>query len=42
MIDLKGLGSALVVFGIVCGVVGWGVISLIIWLFSFIHVSFGG
>lgn len=27
---------------IICGVVGWGVIEFILWLFSFVHVSFGG
>lgn len=34
--------AAFLVLGIICGVVGWGVIELIIWLFSFVHVSFGG
>ena len=42
MISLKGLGSALVVFGLICAVAGWGFISLILWLLSFVHISFGG
>lgn len=30
-----------VIFGLVCAVVGWGVIELILWFFSFVHISFG-
>lgn len=30
-----------VIFGLVCAVVGWGAIELLLWLFSFVHVSFG-
>lgn len=34
--------GAIIIFGIVCAVAGWGIIELIIWLFSFVHISFGG
>ncbi|XKX17406.1 hypothetical protein MVUOKPPV_CDS0009 [Klebsiella phage phi1_175008] len=37
----EGLTSMLIVLGIVCGVVGWGVIELLCWLFSFVHIAFG-
>lgn len=33
---------AFVILGIICGIVGWGVIEVILWVFSFIHISFGG
>ena len=29
MLNLDGLGGAIVIFGIICAVVGWGVIELI-------------
>lgn len=35
-------GTAFIVLGLICGVVGWGVIEFILWVFSFIHISFGG
>lgn len=28
--------------GVVCGLVGWAMIELLLWLFSFVHISFGG
>jgi len=34
--------SMLLLLAIVLGVVGWSVIEFILWVFSFIHVSFGG
>jgi hypothetical protein len=36
-----GFGTALVVFGIICGLIGWGVIELLIWLFSFVTITIG-
>ena len=42
MLNLDGLGGAIIIFGIICSVVGWGVIEFILWLFSFVHISFGG
>ncbi|HHC4507736.1 Uncharacterised protein [Klebsiella pneumoniae] len=42
MLNLDGLGGAIIIFGIICAVVGWGVIEFILWLFSFVHISFGG
>ncbi|UVX30743.1 hypothetical protein S10a_00030 [Klebsiella phage VLCpiS10a] len=33
--------SLFVILAIICGVVGWGVIEFLLWLFSFVHVSFG-
>ncbi|OAT16809.1 hypothetical protein M977_04428 [Buttiauxella gaviniae ATCC 51604] len=40
MYDLPGTGTFLVL-AVICGVVGWGVIEFILWLFSFVHISFG-
>ncbi|QAS67012.1 hypothetical protein KOCBH_04567 [Klebsiella michiganensis] len=34
--------AVFLVLGIICGVAGWGVIEFILWLFSFVHISFGG
>lgn len=34
--------SFFIAAGIVCGLVGWGIIELLLWLFSFVHISFGG
>ena len=31
-----------IVFGVVCGLVSWAGIELLLWLFSFVHTSFGG
>ncbi len=42
MFSSHGYGAAIVIFAIVCAVVGWGVIEFALWLFSFIHVSFVG
>lgn len=42
MLNPDGYGAAIVILGIICAVVGWGVIEFIIWLFSFVHISFGG
>lgn len=30
-----------VIFGLLCAVVGWGVIETLRWLFSFVHITFG-
>jgi hypothetical protein len=30
-----------IVAALICGVVGWGVIETLRWLFSFIHISIG-
>ncbi len=35
------LGSYFIAAGIVCGIVGWGVIEFVLWLFSFVHVTIG-
>lgn len=42
MFSSHGYGAAIVIFAIVCAVAGWGVIEFIRWLFSFVHISFGG
>ncbi|QYW02881.1 hypothetical protein [Klebsiella phage ZCKP8] len=42
MFSSHGYGAAIVIFAIFCAVVGWGVIEFILWLFSFVHISFGG
>jgi uncharacterized membrane protein len=35
-------GGFFIAAGIICGLVGWCVIEFILWLFSFVHISFGG
>jgi hypothetical protein len=37
-----GWDSFFIAAAIFCGVVGWAVIELLLWLFSFVHISFGG
>ncbi len=41
MIDGNGFGAAIVIFGLVCAVIGWGTIEVLLWLLSFVHISFG-
>lgn len=36
------MGGVFIFLGVVCGLVGWAVIELLLWLFSFVHISFGG
>ncbi len=38
--NLPGAGSFLIL-GLICAVAGWGVIEFLLWLLSFVHVSFG-
>lgn len=38
--DLPGTGTFLFL-AVVCGVVGWGIIELILFVLSFVHISFG-
>lgn len=40
--DNASWGCVFVLLGAICGVVGWGVIEFILWIFSFVHISFGG
>lgn len=40
MYNLPGAG-AFIVLGCISAVVGWGVIELILWLLSFIHITIG-
>ena len=42
MFSSDDYGAAIVIFALICAVVGWGVIEFILWLFSFVHISFGG
>lgn len=42
MFSSEGYGAVIVIFGLICAVVGWGVIEFILWLFSFVHISFSG
>ena len=42
MFSNDGWGAALLVLAIICGVIGWAVIELLIWLFSFVHITIGG
>lgn len=32
---------AIIIFGVICAVAGWGVIEFILWIFSFVNISFG-
>jgi len=34
--------GSLLLLSVIIGTVGWGVIEFILWVFSFIHISFGG
>ncbi len=34
--------TAFIILGVACAFVGWAVIEFILWIFSFIHISFGG
>ena len=38
--NLLGSG-AFRILGLICAVVGWGVIEFLLWLLSFVHISFG-
>lgn len=42
MLSSGDFNTAIIVFALVCAVGGWCVIEFILWLFSFIHISFGG
>lgn len=42
MFSSDGYGAAIVIFGLICAVIGWVTIEFILWLLSFVHVSFGG
>lgn len=42
MFSSDSYGAAIIIFGIVCAVAGWAAIEFILWLFSFVHISFGG
>jgi len=33
--------TAFVILGVACAIAGWALIELVIWLFSFIHISIG-
>jgi len=37
--NYTGYGKTLIVLAIVCALLGWAVIELFIWLFSFITIS---
>lgn len=36
-----GFGKAFIFLGILCAIVGWGVIEFVRWLFSFVYVTLG-
>lgn len=38
---LPDMGKAIIILCVVCAVAGWGLISLLLWLFSFVHISVG-
>ena len=37
----NNLNGAIFLLCIISAIVGWGVIECVLWLFSFVHVSFG-
>ena len=37
-----GWGTMIVVFALSCAVAGWAIIEFILWILSFIHITFGG
>lgn len=41
MFSSRGYGAVIVIFAVFCAVIGWATIEFILWLFSFVHVSFG-
>lgn len=41
MFSANDYTGAFIFLGILCGLIGWASIEFILWLFSFIHVSFG-
>lgn len=42
MINSNSFNAMIIIFAIVCAVSGWAVIEFILWMFSFVHISFGG
>ncbi|EEP91805.1 hypothetical protein [Yersinia kristensenii] len=40
MYNLPGSG-AFIVLGCICAVAGWGVIEVVVWLFSHINIAWG-
>lgn len=42
MFNYGDFNTALIILALACAVAGWAVIEFILWLFSFIHISFGG
>lgn len=40
MYDLD-MGKAIIVLMFIAGIVGWAVIEILLWLFSFINITFG-
>ena len=38
---LPDMEGALLFLGLICAVGGWAIIETLLWLFSFIHLSFG-
>lgn len=39
--QLPDVGGGFVILGLICAVAGWGLIEFVLWLFSFVPVSFG-
>ncbi|QHJ84143.1 MAG: hypothetical protein [Bacteriophage sp.] len=38
----NGYGIAIAILMVISGFMGWCFISLVLWLLSFVHISFGG
>lgn len=41
MFSSGDFNTAFIILGIGCGIIGWGIIEFILWLLSFVHITFG-
>lgn len=41
MFSQGDFNTAFIILGIVCAVIGWAAIEFILWLLSFVHITFG-
>lgn len=41
MFSSGDFNRAIIIFAIICAAAGWVFIEFILWLFSFVHISFG-
>lgn len=41
MYSIPDMGKAITALMFIAGIVGWAVIEILLWLFSFINITFG-